>query len=100
MRRVELAGNGLEWIGGRRLRDLAYADDIYLLADDVVDMKRMTEAVIWEAAKVGLRVNTRKTEVMKIRTDDASIIVIEDESIQEVKKFVYLKCEVRKDGNI
>ena len=44
--------------------------------------------------------NTRKTEVMKIRTDDASIIVIEDESIQEVKKYVYLGCEVRKDGDV
>ena len=37
---------------------------------------------------------------MKIRNDDANNFVIEDESIQEVKKFVYLKCEVRKDGNI
>ena len=60
MRRIEFVGNGLEWICGRRLRDLAYADDICLLADDVVDIKRMTEAVVCEAAKIGLRMNTRR----------------------------------------
>ena len=35
MKRVELAGGGIEWNAGRRLKDLAYADDICLLADDV-----------------------------------------------------------------
>ena len=56
--------------------------------------------VVSEAAKVGLRVNTRKTEIMKIKTDDASNVVIEDEIIHEVEKFVYLGCEVRMDGDI
>ena len=100
MRKVEPAGDGIEWTAGRRLRDLAYADDICLLADDLADMRRMTEAVVCEAAKVGLRVNTRKTEIMKIRTEDESDVVIEDERIREVEKFVYLGCEVRKDGDI
>ena len=100
MRRIEFAGKGLQLIRARRQRDLAYADDICLLADDVVYMKRMTEVVVCEATKTGLRVNTRKNGVMKIRTDDANNIVIEDKSIQEVEKFVYLGCEVRKDGDI
>ena len=81
MRKVELVGGGIEWTAGRRLRDLAYADDICLLADDLEDMRRMTEAVVCEAAKVGLRVNTRKTENMKVRTEDTSHVVIEDETI-------------------
>ena len=66
----------------------------------MADMRRMTVAVVCEAAKVGLRVSTRKTEITKIRTDDASNVIIEDESIQEVEKFVYLGCDVRKDGDI
>ena len=82
------------------MRDLAYADDICLLADDLQDLRRMTEAVVWEAGRVGLRVNTRKTEIMKIRTEDTSQVMIEDEILQEVEKFVYLGCEVRKDGDI
>ena len=60
----------------------------------------MSEAVVCEAAKVGLRVNTRKTENMKIRTNDAINVIIEDKNIQYVEKFVYLGCEVGKDGDI
>ena len=68
------------------------------MVDGMADMRRMTEAVVCGAAKVGLRVNTRKTEIMKIRTDDASKVIIEDGNFQEVGKFVYLGCGVRKDG--
>ena len=100
MKKVEQIGGGIEWTAGRRLRNLAYADDICFLSEDMTDMRRMTEAVVTEAAKVGLRVNTRKTELMKIRIEDTESFVIEGENIQEVDKFVYLGCEVRKDGNI
>ena len=100
MRKVEAAEGGIEWSAGRRLRDLAYADDICLLADDLNDMRQMTAALVCEAGKVGLRVNTRKTEVMKIRTEENSEIEIEDSSLREVDKFVYLGCELRKDGDI
>ena len=37
---------------------------------------------------------------MKIKNEEAGNVMIEDESIQEVEKFVYLGCEVRKDGDI
>ena len=43
MRRVELAGNGTEWSAGRRLRDLAYADDICLIYGDLQNLRRLTE---------------------------------------------------------
>ena len=60
MRKVERVGNGIEWNAGRRLRDPAYADDICLLADDLQDLRNMTEALVSEASKVGLRINTGK----------------------------------------
>ena len=41
----------MERIAGRRLRYLAHADDICLLADDLEDMRRMNEAVAYEASK-------------------------------------------------
>ena len=100
MRRVELAGEGIELTSGRRLRDLAYADDICLLADDLEDLRVLTEAVVCEAGKVGLKVNTRKTEIMNVRTNDNRPVIIENEPLQEVDKFVYLGCEIRKDGDI
>ena len=100
MKRVELAGGGIEWNAGRRLKDLAYADDICLLADDVQDLRRMTEAMVCEAGKVGLKVNTKKTEIIKIRTPDINQIVIEGVTLKEVQKFVYLGCEMQNDGDI
>ena len=100
MRRVELAGEGIELTSGRRLRDLAYADDICLLADDLEDLRVLTEAVVCEAGKVGLKVNTRKTEIMNVRINDNRPIIIGNEPLQEVDKFVYLGCEIRKDGDI
>ena len=63
-------------------------------------MRRMTDAVVCEETKIGLRLNTGKTENMKIRTSDASNVIIEDECIQEVEKLVYLGCEVRKGGDV
>ena len=100
MRKVETVGNGIEWSAGRKLRYLAYADDICLLANDISDMRQMTEALVCEATKVGLRVNTIKTEIMKSRIEDDSEVEIEDNAMREVEKFVYLGCEIRKDGDI
>ena len=65
MRKVEIARQGIEW----RLKDLAYADDICLLANDLEGLRILTEATVCEASKVGLRVSTRKTEIMCIRTN-------------------------------
>ena len=39
-------------------------------------MRRLTEAFAEEAGKFGLEVNTNKTEVMKIRTEDAGQVHI------------------------
>ena len=100
LKKVEPAGNGIEWSAGRRLKDLAYADDICLLANDLQDLRYMTEALVMEAGKFGLRINTGKTEVMKMRCADNSHISIENDELREVDKFVYLGCELRKDGDI
>jgi len=88
MRMVEIAELGIEWTASRRLKDLAYVDDICLLANDLKDFRVLTEATVCEAGKVGLRVNTRKTEIMSIKTNDKTQVSIENEPIQDVEKFV------------
>ena len=100
MKKTEAAGNGINWNAGRKLRDLDYADDICLLSSDIGDMRQMTEALVSEASKVGLRVNTRKTEIMKSRIEENGAVEIEGNAMREVEKFVYLGCEIRKDGDI
>ena len=91
---------GIEWVGSKRLRDLDYADDICLLADNMNAMKIMTDLVVEEASKVGLKVNTRKTEVMKMRSSGTQRIKIDNTDINEVDKFTYLGCEISRDGNV
>ena len=56
--------------------------------------------IVGEASKVGLKINTRKTEIMKIRSPDNQPIIIDNVELKEVEKFTYLGCEIRKDGNI
>ena len=46
------------------------------------------------AGNVGLRVNTRKTIITKIRIDETSQIYIQGDALQGVEKFVYLGCEM------
>ena len=60
----------------------------------------MTDLVVEEASKVGLKVNTRKTEVMKMRSSDTQRIKIDNTDINEVDKFTYLGCEISRDGNV
>ena len=60
----------IEWLGGKRLKDLDYVVDICLFAKDIEEMKMMTEIVVAEASKVRLKINTRKTEIMRIHSYD------------------------------
>ena len=83
-----------------RVKDLDYTDDICLFAKDIGEMKMMTELVVAEASKVGLKINTRKTEIMRIRSSDNQRVTIDDTDLKEVKKFTYLGCEVRNDENV
>ena len=82
IRKVERTGSGMEWVGGRRLRDLAYADDVCLLSENVEDMRRLPEALVEEAGKVGVKVNTNMTGIMKNRTTDASQVHIDEAALQ------------------
>ena len=75
---------GIEWPGGKRLKDLDYADDVCLFAKDIEEMKMMTELVVAEANKVGLKINTRKTEIMRIRSSGNQRVIIDDTDLKEV----------------
>ena len=44
--------------------------------------------------------NTRKTEVMKIKITDTSQVDIEGDSLEEVENVLYLCYEMRKDDYI
>ena len=100
MTKLAYVDGGIDWTGGKRLKDLDYADDICMFAKDIDDMKSMTELVVTEANKVGLKINTRKTEIMKIRCTQNQSVTIDGSDLREVEKFVYLGCEIRQDGDV
>ena len=100
MRKIDTMECGIEWAGGKRLRDLDYADDICLLASDVEEMQRMVDAIVMEGSKIGLTINTTKTELIKIRTQDTRSVSIGSSNLKEVNSFVYLGSRISSDGDI
>ena len=100
MRKIDVIDCGIEWTGGKRLRDLDYADDICLLARDIEEMQVMVDTIVTEGSKIGLTINTAKTEVMKIRTQDTRYVTIGGSNLKEVDGFTYLGSRICKDGDI
>ena len=78
----------INWITGKRLKDLDYVDDICLFAKDKDSLKAMTEIFVAEARKIGLKINTRKTEIKKIRCAQSQGVTIDGSNLKEMKKFI------------
>ncbi|KAJ4926510.1 hypothetical protein JOQ06_025568 [Pogonophryne albipinna] len=74
------------------LTDLDYADDISLLSDSVEQAQELLNRVELECAKVGLRLNAKKTEVItyNILTEHPPLTTTEGTVLKEVKDFKYL----------
>ena len=100
MRRTFDISDGIPWVDGSRLTELAYADDIGLLAENIQSMNRVTEKLESEAAKVGLEINTRKTKIMKIQCNEDATVVLGGNDIEEVSSFEYLGSYVCNDGDV
>ena len=67
--REEALGFELEFKKSRRypatiLTDLSYADDIALVSHDVCQAQKVLTCVEEEAAKIGLHIHAKKTEIM------------------------------------
>ena len=73
------------------LTDLDYADDISLLSDSMEQAQELLNRVEIECAKVGLRLNAKKTEVITYNLPDHSpLTTTEGAVLKEVKDFKYL----------
>ena len=74
------------------LTDLDYADDISLLSDNMDQAQLLLSRVELECAKVGLRLNAKKTEVLtyNIPPEPQHLTTSEGTDLKEVKDFKYL----------
>ena len=60
--------NGIQWTLFEQLDDLDFADDLALLAHNQNQMQDKTRRLETFSAKTGLRINLRKTKLIKINT--------------------------------
>ena len=52
-------------ISGRNVKNLRYADDTTIMAENEQELKRLLMKVKEESEKVGLKLNIQKTKIMK-----------------------------------
>jgi len=92
---LEGKGTGIQWISGKSLEDLEYADDLALLSYSPSQMQVKTKSLEEIAMLVELRVNKDKTKIMKVKTDSSQTVTLANGSIEEIKEFTYLESLVK-----
>jgi len=97
-RTTEGRRTGIRWKLTSVLEDLDLADDIALLSSRYVDIKDKTKRPVDEAARVGLNINAKKSNVMRINARNDQIIKVNDEQVDDVEEFLYLGALLDKEG--
>jgi len=78
-------------IGGRIINNLRYADDIVLVASSAEELQELVSRVYGAAKDAGMRINVRKTKVMKVCENAPPITVtVNADTISEVSSLKYL----------
>ena len=74
-----------------------FADNIALISSTKQQTRDKTTKLEEEARRVGLKVSTEKTEVMRINVRNQDKIVVNDIYIEDVDAFTYLGAKVCKE---
>ena len=82
--------NGIQWTPGTQLDDLDFADDLALLSHSHSQMQDKTTRLENVLAGTGLKINRKKTELMKINSTTNTPVTVRGEPIREVDSFFYL----------
>lgn len=90
--------NGIQWGLTQRLNDLDYADDLVLLAHKHADLQHKLNTLQHHGAAVGLKINIKKTKVMRMGTTTTTPVTVGNTPLEDVDEFVYLGCAVTKNG--
>jgi len=78
-------------IGGRRVTNLRYVDDIELIASSEEELQELISRLHGAASMVGMKINGKKTGVMKISDDPTPIkVTVAGVPLAETKSFKYL----------
>ena len=80
--------------------DAEYADDTTLIAESLIRIMELVEALTTESEKVGLKINTKKTKIMPIskKKEEWKNVQYRNTEIETVKTFTYLGSELKAEG--
>ena len=98
LRETDCNIHGIQWTLTQKLGDLDFADDICLLSNSLSNMQEMLNKLVVAARKRGLKIDTRKTKLMRINTTNNNPIRIEDQNVEDVEAFGYLGSMIASTG--
>ena len=90
--------NGIQWTLWTQLDDLDFADDLALLSHNHEQMQDKTTRLETTSGGIGLKVNKKKTELMKINTAVNTPVTVDGKPLREVDSFVYLGSVIDSQG--
>ena len=83
-------------IGGRTIKNLRYADDTTILAEDKDDMKKLLKKLKEESKKAGMSLNLKKTKIMTTRT--LNEFILDGTEIEITSYHTFLDSIITRDG--
>ena len=81
----------------RNINNLRYADDATLIAESKEELKSLLMKVKEESEKVGLKLNIKKTKIMK--SGPITSWQIDGETVETVADFIFLGSKITADGD-
>ena len=99
MRRTLSEGkSGIRWRLLDSLEDLEYADDIVLLAETWKHAQEKLNKLNMYGLQTGLRINTNKTESMRINAKRVTPFTVNEKDIKDTNIFTYLGATITTSG--
>ena len=90
--------NGIQWAHWTQLDDLDFADDMALLSHNHNQMQDKTTLLETTSVVKGLKINGRRTELMKMNTTANKPVTAGGGPMGEMESFVYLRSVVDQQG--
>ena len=85
-------------IGGRKISNLRYADDIVLLASSAEELQDLVNRITRAGEEYNLLINSSKTKIMALNGEPFTI-KINNEELEQVNKFTYLGSIIADDSS-
>ena len=87
-------------IGGENLSDVRFADDQAMMSSTNAGLQSIMDKLNETAKKYGMKINLKKTKVMRISREGGSKvdIILDGVKLEQVKQFKYLGAWITEDG--